>query len=69
MIKLNTMNDNNKMRKRFDFEYATSYKAEVEYLKNNGICYTFVKDIDGISTYKYKKTCRLFYLLSLFYKE
>lgn len=56
-------------RKRFDFEYSTSYKAEVQYLKENGVYYTFVKDIDGVSTYKYKKTSRLFCVLALFYKE
>ena len=56
------------MRKRFDFEYATSYKAEVEFLRQNGIMYTFVKDIDGISIFKYKKTSDLFYWLSIFYK-
>jgi len=62
------LNNENKRRKRFDFEYATSYKAEVEYLKSNGVNYTFVKDVDGISTYKYKKTYELFYLLSSFYR-
>ena len=62
------MNNEKKFKKRFDFEYATSYKAEVEYLKSNGVNYTFVKDIDGISTYKYKKTYELFDLLSSFYK-
>lgn len=56
------------MRKRFDFEYATSYKAEVEYLRQKGITYTFVKDVDGISVFKYTKTPELFYWLSVFYK-
>lgn len=63
------MNNENKRRKRFDFEYATSYKAEVEYLKSNGVNYTFVKDVDGISTFKYKKTHELFYVLSKFYEQ
>lgn len=61
-------NENKYFKKRFDFEYATSYRAEVQYLKSVGIQYEFVKNIDGISTFKYKKTFDLFKALSDFYR-
>ena len=41
--------------KKFDSEYSTQYVKEMQYLLQNNIKYTFVKDIDGITTYKYKK--------------
>ena len=52
---------------KYDKEYSTQYRPEVEYLFNNGIKYTFVKKINNVSTYKYKKTSNLFSLLELFY--
>lgn len=55
------------MYAKFDREYATSYKNEVEYLKTRGINYTFVKLINGISTYKFKKSPELFKALEIFY--
>jgi hypothetical protein len=54
-------------RVKFDKEYSTQYKKEVEYLESFGIRYTFVKNIQNISTYKYKKTPELFKALELFY--
>ena len=39
----------------FDREYATSYKSEVKWLSEHGIRYVFVKNINTITTYKYKK--------------
>ena len=63
------MNNEKKFKKRFDFEYATSYKAEVEYLKESGIRYAFVKDVEGISVYKYTKTAELFEALMEFYRK
>lgn len=39
----------------FDKEYATSYRSEVKWLAEHGIRYEFVKNINPISTYKYKK--------------
>lgn len=55
-------------RVKFDKEYSTQYKKEVEYLEKLGIKYTFVKNIKNISTYKYTKTPELFNALELFYK-
>ena len=43
-------------KKLFDSEYSTQWRDEVDFLKENGINYTFAKRNNGISTYKYKKT-------------
>ncbi len=56
-------------RVKFDKEYSTQYKKEVEYLDSLGIRYTFVKNISNISTYKYTKTPELFKALESFYVE
>lgn len=55
--------------KKFDSEYSTQYVKEMQYLLQNNIKYTFVKDIDGITTYKYKKTPELFRILEIFYAK
>lgn len=55
--------------KKFDGEYSTQYVKEMQYLLQNNIKYTFVKDIDGITTYKYKKTPELFRILEIFYTK
>lgn len=55
--------------KRYDKEYSTQYLPEVEYLKTHGIRYTFVKVINGVSTYKYTKSPQLFRLLEIFYER
>ena len=55
--------------KKFDSEYSTQYVKEMQYLLQNNIKYTFVKDIDGITTYKYKKTPELFRILDIFYTK
>ena len=52
---------------KFDKEYATQYPKEMKYLESLGIRYTFVKEIDGITTYKYSKTSKLFKALESFY--
>ncbi|WP_346938211.1 hypothetical protein [uncultured Clostridium sp.] len=57
------------MRYKFDKEYSTQYKEEVEYLEKLGIRYTFVKNINNISTYKYTKTSELFNALGIFYAQ
>lgn len=57
------------MQKKFDYEYATQYVKEMKYLESIGIKYNFVKDINGITTYKYSKTSKLFKALSLFYEQ
>lgn len=50
-----------------DKEYQTCFLKEVEFLKSQGIGYSFVKIIDGSRVYKYTKTPKLFSALSLFY--
>lgn len=53
--------------KKIDKEYSTQWVEEMKFLKRNGIPYSFVKEINGITTYKYQKTKELFQLLSCFY--
>ena len=57
------------MKKQWDKEYSTQFKKEVEYLKSKGIEYSFVKDVQGVTTYKYTKTPELFLALVSFYME
>lgn len=54
--------------KKFDKEYATSYIKEKQYLDSCGIKYAFVKEINGITTFKYTKTSELFDSLLCFYR-
>lgn len=54
---------------RYDIEYSTQYRKEVEYLKSCGIPYNYVKRVDEVPTYKYTKCQRLFELLAFFYGE
>jgi len=42
--------------KKYDIEYSTQYTPEKEYLLKNGIKPSFVKVINEVTTYKYKKT-------------
>lgn len=53
--------------KKFDKEYATQYVAEMKYLESVGIKYDFVKQINGVTTYKYTKNALLFHYLEIFY--
>ena len=57
------------MIKKFDKEYSTQYTPEMKYLQSKGIRYTFVKEVDGVTTYKYTKTPELFSALVSFYTE
>jgi hypothetical protein len=61
------MNDHSKVR--FEKEYQTQWNAERDYLQEYGIKYVFVKEINGISTYKYTKNSELFKALSSFYMQ
>ena len=54
---------------KFDKEYSTQYRPEVDYLLENGIKYNFVKVLFDVSTYKYTKTPELFKLLEIFYMQ
>lgn len=55
--------------KKFDKEYSTQFNVEKDYLKSIGIQPEFVKVINEVTTYKYKKNEKLFKALSLFYAE
>ena len=52
---------------KFDKEYSTQYTPEKEYLSKKGINPSFVKIINGVTTYKYTKTSELFQALTFFY--
>lgn len=55
--------------KKFDKEYSTQYTPEMKFLLEQGIKYTFVKEINGVTTYKYEKTPKLFKALEIFYTK
>lgn len=55
--------------KKFDIEYSTQYTPEKEYLMSVGIIPNFVKVINEVTTYKYKKTPELFKHLEIFYSK
>lgn len=55
--------------KKFDIEYSTQYSPERDFLLKNGIKPSFVKIVNEVTTYKYKKTPELFKLLMIFYGE
>lgn len=55
--------------KKFDKEYSTQYTPEMKFLLEQGIRYTFVKEVDGVTTYKYEKTPELFKALEIFYRK
>lgn len=55
--------------KKFDKEYSTQFNKERDYLMSVGIKPTFVKIVEGVTTYKYEKNERLFKNLSFFYAD
>ena len=57
------------MVKKFDKEYSTQFTPEMNYLQSQGINYSFVKEINGVTTYKYTKTPELFSALTSFYMK
>lgn len=61
------MNNVQPSRKKFDKEYQSQWCFEVAYLESVGIKPIFIKDIDGIETYKYIKNSKLFEALRDFY--
>lgn len=56
-------------KKKWDKEYSTQYTPEMKYLQSKGINYSFVKEVNGVTTYKYTKTSKLFEALMDFYKQ
>lgn len=65
----NYTNGNMNNGKSFDKEYSCSWLREQQFLTENGIRYTFVKTIDGVTVWKYTKNYKLFSTLAEFYKE
>lgn len=61
------INYKGKIMKKYDKEYSTQYTPEKNFLKEHGIFPSFIKTINGVTTYKYIKTGELFKLLSYFY--
>lgn len=56
--------------RKFDKEYSTQWLEEVDWLKEQGIRYTFVKTNESdVTTYKYTKTSELFKALAIFYAQ
>ena len=54
-------------KKIWDKEYSTQYVPEMKYLQSQGVNYSFVKNINGVTTYKYTKSAKLFKILADFY--
>ena len=54
---------------KIDSLYSCVWFEECDYLIKHGIRYTFVKEIDGITTWKFKKTEELFSNLADFYSN
>lgn len=55
--------------KKYDKEYSTQHTPEKDYLLNVGIKPSFVKVINGVTTYKYTKTPELFDALAFYYAQ
>ena len=55
--------------RKYDKEYHTQYTPEKDYLLSKNIKPSFVKEINGVTTYKYTKTPALFLALVSFYME
>lgn len=54
---------------KIDKEYSCVWFEECDYLIKHGIRYTFVKEINGITTWKFKKDEYLFRVLADFYSN
>lgn len=54
---------------KIDHEYNCVWSEEQEYLLRHGIRYVFVKTINGITVWKFRKTAELFKVLSDFYSN
>ena len=58
------------MKKKIDREYGTQDRKEMFYLIDNGISFLFAKtDENSVTTWKFKKSKRLFDLLSNYYSN
>lgn len=55
--------------RKYDFEYSTQFRKEYFWLLGHGFKPTYVKrSEDGVNTYKYKRTAKLFKALADFYQ-
>ena len=54
---------------KIDKEYNCVWWNECEYLMNHGIRYEFVKEMNGVTTWKFKKNEKLFLTLAQFYSN
>lgn len=64
------MNQQKTTKRRYDFEYSTQFMKEADFLAQNDIHPTFIKnDQYGVRTYKYKKSAKLFRLIADFYES
>lgn len=54
---------------KWDKEYATNYLQEVRFLEGNNIRPTFIREENGLKTFKFEKTPQLFKLLEIFYAQ
>ena len=54
---------------KIDREYSCVWDEEFVYLTEHGIKYEFVKEINGITTWKFKKSEFLFLVLANFYSN
>lgn len=52
---------------KIDKEYASTWWDETKYLIDHGVRYVFVKEENGITIWKFKKTQKLFQTLADFY--
>ena len=58
------------MKKKIDREYSTQERREVFYLIDNGVPFIFAKtNENGVTTWKFKKSKKLFDLLSDYYSN
>lgn len=54
---------------KIDHEYNCVWVDEFNYLTRHGIKYTFVKIVDGVTVWKFRKDNRLFKTLANFYNN
>lgn len=55
------------IKNNFLNEYFCGYTEEHKFLHNRGFRYNFVKEIDGITVWKYPKSIELYKALEEFY--
>lgn len=58
-----------KSKVKLDREYSCVWIEELKWLSEHGIKYTFVKEVNGVTVWKYKKNSELFHALAEFYDE